>query len=363
MASKTSLMAHLVPTLTPQVENAATEALAYILNSSSECMTALNDLLQEGGFAIEPIARVGTQVTYEDGSRPDMAGYDKNGVTRLLVEAKFWAALLGGQASWYARLLDQPGPAMLLFICPEVRIPTLWAEIERQMGKKDTLDRIDSASGVRRARVIWSEPSDTELQLALIGWVRLLDKMDALAADDIVQSDIRQLQGLARAQGDQLFLPIRSEELSPSLARRMVWYARLVDDVVDAKGVPQGWLSVKGLQATSRRWGYGRYFRYPDSSIARDMWFGINLGLWAEEADTPLWLGMYEPIRIDREAIGSELNLPVVERHGGLWIPIHPRTGVEYDKVLDDVVAQLKRMREIALATAKSLPAPESPTP
>ena len=272
MPNDTSLMAHLVPILNPQVENAATEALAYILNSSTECMQALNDLLQEGGFAIEPIARVGTQVTYEDGSRPDMAGYDKNSVTRLLVEAKFWAALLQGQASWYARLLDQPGPATLLFISPEVRIPTLWAEIERQMGKQDTLDRIDSASAVRRARVIWSEPSDTDLQLALISWVRLLDKMDALAADDTVKSDIRQLRGLARAQGDQLFLPIRSEELSPSLARREVWYKRLVDDTVDARGVSEGWMNIKRLRATPQWYGYGRWVRF--SGVENSFWFG-----------------------------------------------------------------------------------------
>ena len=48
-----------------------------------------------------------------------MAGYDKTDAARLLVEAKFWASLLEGQASWYARLLDQPGPATLLFIAPE----------------------------------------------------------------------------------------------------------------------------------------------------------------------------------------------------------------------------------------------------
>ena len=32
-------------------------------------MHALNDLLQEGGFDIEPIARVETQAAYEDGLR------------------------------------------------------------------------------------------------------------------------------------------------------------------------------------------------------------------------------------------------------------------------------------------------------
>ena len=59
MSDDSSLMAHLVPRLTSrQVENAATDALAYILNTSDGTMQALNDLLREGGFAIEPVARV-----------------------------------------------------------------------------------------------------------------------------------------------------------------------------------------------------------------------------------------------------------------------------------------------------------------
>ena len=350
MPNDTSLMAHLIPTLTPQVENAATEALAYILNRSEGSMQALNDLLREGGLPMQPIVRVGTQVSYPDGSRPDMAGYDKDGAVRLLVEAKFWAALLGGQASWYARLLDQPGPATLLFISPEVRIPTLWAEIERQMEKQDTLDRIDSASGVRRARVIWSEPSDTDLQLVLISWVRLLDKMDALAADDIVKSDIKQLRGLARQQGDQLFLPIRSDELSPSLARRVVWYRRLVDDAVDARGVSEGWMDTKGLRATPQWYGYGRWIHF--SGVENTFWFGVNHERWSGDGDTPLWLSVSYRDRVSMDEIGKELRVRTYNE----WIPIHLKTGVDYDKVLKDVVVQLKRIREIALADLNSRP-------
>ena len=48
-------------------------------------MQALNGMLQEGGYDVEPIARIGTQVTYEDGSRPDMAGYDKSNVKQTCV--------------------------------------------------------------------------------------------------------------------------------------------------------------------------------------------------------------------------------------------------------------------------------------
>ena len=69
----------------------------------------------------------------------------KNNVKRLLVEAKFYAALLQDQASGYAQQFDEPGPTVLLFICPEVRIPTLWAAIRQQIGKRWELETIDSS--------------------------------------------------------------------------------------------------------------------------------------------------------------------------------------------------------------------------
>ena len=87
------------------------------------------------GLAFRQSAEWKTQVTYEDGSRPDMAGYDQANAKRLLVESKFWAALLEGQASGYLNQFDQPGPTVLLFIAPDIRIETLWAEIVRQIGR------------------------------------------------------------------------------------------------------------------------------------------------------------------------------------------------------------------------------------
>ena len=93
MAQEPTLLAHLVPRLTSQVEDAATDALAFILNKSEACRVALDRFIWDGDRGPEPITRVETQVTYEDGSRPDMVGYDQSGSKRLLVESKFWATL------------------------------------------------------------------------------------------------------------------------------------------------------------------------------------------------------------------------------------------------------------------------------
>ena len=337
MADNDTLVAFLVPKLTSQVENAATDALGYILNRSTRSMQALNDLLSEGGFDIEPITRVETQVTYEDGSRPDMAGYDKNNVKRLLVEAKFWATLLDEQASGYAQQFDEPGPAVLLFICPEVRIQTLLVEIRRQMEKQSELEFINSSPGVQRAKI-----TGTERHLMLVSWGRLLSRMADLAGDANVEADIRQLRGLAQRQDAEAFLPMHSEELSPDLPRRVVGYNQLADDVVNSRGVPQNWMTTRGLQATSRRYGYGRYFRF--SGVEWIFWFGVNHERWARNADTPLWLKIYDSNQASMDEIGRELNVQVQDD----WIPIHPKLGVEYDQVLDDVVSKLKVVAKIA---------------
>lgn len=336
MAEEFSLMAYLVPRLTRQVENAATDALGYILNRSSEAMQALNDLLREDGFGIEPIARVETQVTYEDGSRPDMAGYDKNNVKRMLVEAKFWAALSEGQASGYARQFDHPGPVALVFISPELRVPTLWASIQRQMEEQNELEEIESRPGVRRASVV-----GTELHVMLVSWVSLLDNMAALAGAIAVENDIQQLCGLAQRQDAEAFLPVYSEDLSPDLGRRIGWYSQLADDLVESRGVPDGWMDVRGVQATSRRYGYGRYFRF--TGVEGYLWVGVNHERWARDGDTPLWLRVLDDVQADFYAIGKELNVRIEDR----WIPIHLKIGVDYDEVLDNAVSQIKAIARI----------------
>lgn len=312
----TTLLAHLVPKLTLQVENAATDALGYVLNKSATSREVLTDLLGEGGFDV-PIVRVETQVTYEDGSRPDMAGYDENGAKRLLVESKFWASLLSGQVSGYLRQLDASGPSALLFIAPGARIETLWTEIVRQIGKaspETTLGPTTSANGWRSAMV-----EGVPRRLALVSWDRLLHNMADRAADDgVVAEDVRQLRGLAGRQDAEAFLPVRAEELSPDFARRAVGYNRLVDDVVD-RGVSQGWMSTDGLRKAPQWYGYGRYFRSVETE--KEFWFGVNHERWARNGDTPLWLR--------RSTDGS-------------WFPVHVKPGVEYPEVLDDATSKVK---------------------
>ena len=219
MPKETTLLAYLVPRLTSRMEDTATDALAFILNNSTHCREALDLLLMEGeeSYRLDALTSFDTQVTYEDGSRPDMVGYDQEGGKRLLVESKFWATLLEGQASGYFGQLDDSGPGVLLFIAPATRLEILWGEITRQMecgldGVR--LEAVETPNQMRRARVMG--PDKQGKRLLLISWSTLLDRLAAAVPhDSLVASDIRQLRGLAQREDDEAFQPIHTAELSP----------------------------------------------------------------------------------------------------------------------------------------------------
>ena len=338
MANESTLMAYLIPKITGQVEDAATEALGYVLNNSEPSREALADLLREGGFAMPPIERTSTQVTLEDKykSRPDMAGYDENNGLRLLVESKFGAALQPKQAVRYLRwIIGETGddPAALLFIAPGVRVATLWAEILRQIGKSEdiTLRPAESAANGWRSAMVSGAPNK---RLALVGWDRLLSAMSERAGDDGVVSEIRQIQGLARRHDSEEFLPVHAEDLSPDFARRAVGYADLVDDAVGI-GVAQDWISTEGGRVTPKRYGYGRELWF----VGADDWFwlGVNHVMWARHGDTPLWLWH------SNNKDGWYLD----EHDPENWFPIHLKQGAEYHEILDGVAAQLKEIARV----------------
>ena len=341
MADDGTLLSYLVPRLTSHIEDAATDALAYILNKSEEAMRALNDLLQHGGFGIEPITSVRTQVSYADDCRPDMTGYDEKNVERLLVESKFWASLGKGQASDYIKHLDKPGPGVLLFISPEARMETLWVAIERDMEPCSELKPVFAPTGVQRV-----EAGCPERHLMLLSWTRLLKQMAAQVNDAAVEKDIQQLRGLVLQQDEEAFLPIHAKDLSPDFARRVVGYNRLVDDAVDNRGVKDGWMDISNARATPQSYGYGRYFRF--FNLPGYCWFGINHERWAKKGDTPLWLLIGNDVPADVDEIGRELNVRVEDR----WVPIHPKQRVERAEVLNDVACQLKKIAGVVGAHA-----------
>ena len=102
------------------------------------------------------------------GLAPDMVGYNQGGGKRLLVESKFWATLLEGQASSYFDQLKDAGPGVLLFIAPTTRLEILWGEIARQMESgPDGVEpeAVETSEQMHRARVVGPDYQDKRLML------------------------------------------------------------------------------------------------------------------------------------------------------------------------------------------------------
>lgn len=347
--NRQTLLAKLAPVFGVKTENVAVEALGHILSGSEAARRALSDVVGVGGAEVGQIARVRTQATGEERARPDLAGFDGRGDERVLIEAKFWAGLTANQPVSYLERLPDEQPSALLFVAPAARVESLWVELRRRVS--------ESASGIRLdafhdAEALRSAAAGGARRLMLTSWKNLLDRMAAAAAaaaDSHTEVDVRQLRGLAVRQDADAFLPIRQEELGLEFPRRMLGLQLLVDNATD-RAVGAGWADVKGLQVRPQFWGYGRYLRLAGAQV----WFGIDVVDWASSDATPLWLWFTEAslrreegTRIALDPLRTRNPPEVFEWDDGLAVPVMLPVGVEYDAVLDAVVARLEEIAQL----------------
>ena len=313
MAESDTLLANLVGWFPGRQEDIATAALFHILKNSDPSIEALNDVVQSGVREVKPIVNVGLQVGGIDGSRPDLVGFDEDGKERVIVEVKFWANLTPNQPNGYLSRLPEDGPAVLVFLGPEDRIKHLWPELRGRVERQYTMSAVASERQCFRI-------GDTQRHLMLVSWTGLLDSMAARSGDAYepagIGVEIRQLRILARYGDTEAFKPIvRGEEFSGDAERRHREYKSLIDQATE-RGVEEGWASRKGLRATPRPYGFGRYISLGKPAV----WFGINEEMFEATGETPLW----------------------IHRWPDTWVPVNLKRDAEYSAVLEGVVDSLR---------------------
>ena len=74
----------------------------------------------------------------------------------------------------------------------------------------------------------------------------------------------------------------------------------------------------------------------------------VDLNLWAEAGDTPIWI--WAEIAADPDRRLRDSDLTVSEDAGWLYVPIHVKTGVEYQHVLEDALHQLRKIGEVVVS-------------
>ena len=329
--------------LSQQSEDVATEALAFILRSSEAARRAFAELLR----GIEPdLGSLHFRVQQAKGDvRPDMCGLDDSGKLHVLVENKFWAGLTENQPVEYLRVLEETaGPSVLLFVVPEARQETVWAELERRLDKA-TISHTARAPSAAAPRISETRIGPT---LALTSWRRLLAAIEAQLADEPrLLHDLLQLRALCDAVDIDAFLPISSAELTDQRAPALVLQVGAVAQGAVGLAASKGVLSTQGLRPSHSSRRIGRYVSFP-TAHGVGAWFGIEFRLWRDHGRTPLWLvfspgewGLAMEVRsllkpwADREAL---VSATVGER---FVVGIDLVTGEEKDRVVESVVLRL----------------------
>ena len=346
MAERDTLLAHMIPGLTTQVEVAATKALVYILNKSEAAMSALNGLVQDTiGSSLEPVRSVEAERSYttaaEESGRVDFVGYDKGGNQRVVGEAKFGAALSVGQGGGYLGQLAE-GTSVLLFVVPDYRIDYLWEEVRRDVEGSSAQWKLGQTR--INGRIQSAEVEGRDWHLMMVSWQAILQRMyETSFGEPHVQADIRQLLGLTERLDREALLPFGKEDLSPQIARRMGDLRRIYDQVW-GKCKDEEWITWR-RPSQDLQVGYGHNCQLSSA----DAWFGVYYELWAQGdcVDTPFWVTLYNGSQSLADESSRKLDLRVVEdKYGNKCFPIFLKLGAEGPEIVAAIVLQLKCIAE-----------------
>ena len=330
-----SLFAHIVSrSLAP--EPAATQALEYILQDSL-AREAFLGMFAPIGVSFEPRS-VESEKAHGDG-QPDLTIYDTTGKHRLFVENKFWAGLTPAQpATYLAQLQTDEEVSGLVFIVPEDRVRSIWAELRRRCAEVElAISDEDNVGSMPSARLSGNRV------MAVTNWRRVLD---GLAAINSVRSDVGQLRDLTDRMDADAFLPVRSDELTDvEVPRRLINYADLVEPIVEELKA-RGAADTQGLNPTH---GYHTAGRYLKMRGRLGVWLGVHLHAWRDSGATPLWW-----VSNDTEWCGLASIWPEVD---GLFdearsygsskcLPIRVKAGVEREDVVTAAADQVEAIAQ-----------------
>jgi hypothetical protein len=340
-----SVFSHIVRTrLSGEGEDVATEALAFILESSQAARTAMAKMLRRVAPDLPEltfIAQRGDGIT-----RPDLSGLAGLQL-HVLFENKFWAGLTDNQPMSYLRMLadGRDDGGLLVVVVPSVRVSTIWSELLR---------RVDDAGSVAvegPAPIGFTRLAKTTLgpSLALTTWRQVIETLQLeLTHDPARLADVMQLRALCDAADVDAHVPLSASHLSDQTTpARIIQLGSIVQAAV-------GLATERGIVNTTRlmpqaSWDrIGRYLRFPAGGGV-GAWLGTELRTWMEHGRTPLWL-VFTPSPWSRADEVRQIVAPwaneramamVHDRDGRFSIGIDVPPGEEVPRCAESCVEQL----------------------
>jgi len=335
-------------------ENIATEALAYILQSSAAARAGMMRLLR-GVVPEIPDLEFRTQLT-EGSIRPDMwglAGHEP----RVYIENKFWAGLTDNQPCAYLRsLAGGAAPTVLLMVVPKARVQAVWREVLRRL----EADQIGATPGAAADGAVRAIGTGLGPVLALTSWAYILATLERDAAEDAgARGDLLQLRALCDAADSDAFIPMSAAEMTDQrIPALLVQLGAAVKAAAEAAS-DEGFLHVGVLRDRATWDRIGRYAQFTEG-LAAGIWFGIHLDLWRKCGGTPLWIvfsatewGKADAVRTLLEPWAANEGVCTARMGAELAVAIDVEVGEERDQVVREIV---DRLRAIAGVLAGPLP-------
>lgn len=343
MAGAQSLLSLIARGYAAGREDAATEALCFILSRSDSARDEFAKFVGGNGQPL-PIARFRTQELV-NGAFPDMACFDEDGNHVAFVESKFWASLTSNQPVTYWEALPDDRSATLLFLAPASRVARTgdgWlraALVERlRLAGHD----LTPAEWQEREDLVTTMSNDGQRRLMLSSWDALLDRLVQRTdkdGDSQARFEVTELRGLACDT---------SEDDAPDDYDNL---KRLITDAV-TRVKESGWANTDGLRTGGSEGVFWvRYLRLGGAAA------GLRIDFRAvKQMGQPLWLWFWDS-RDTRKSVGLDevrdklgaLAKPGFEwlPHEDICVPIDLPVGAGHKARLDALVDELERIAKI----------------
>jgi hypothetical protein len=326
-----SVLAHVAQKLTTQLENVATDALAYVLNEHPDVAKAFGDFIIEQGGTVSTPMTVQSQITADERSRPDLLVTDTDGNVRVVIEGKFDARLTKHQPETYLKQLKTER-GLLLFVVPARRQHELRMELAQRC-------RVLPKARVDGARIAVGDRS-----VVITTWDSLLSKLADRADDTWAASDIKQIEGICEMSINEEFRPLEAAELKDTeIPFRIKNYVALSLDIVESARQHAVFVPNHRLQGSAQFYSgtYGTFGKFRG-------WIGFDADAWRRHGLTPLWIefDMKAELKSIKTRLESWLNSAPPkafkhEVHGNILVPILLATNADHDEVVGRAVDQV----------------------
>ena len=336
MTDRESLLGAVAKRQAYSLEDAATDALSFILSRRASARNALSEFLKADAGQPLSVTNVKSQAAIENGAIPDLACRDEHDNVVAFIESKFWATLTDHQPVTYWHALSADKPAVLLFLAPHRRVESdsLWDELVDRLRKAD----VELDDEKRTDGLVTAAAKDGR-RLMLTSWeVLLVHIAETVRKDGDSQAcfEIDQLTGLAAAA-------VKGQKTTPDEKLRQS-FADAVDRLKRS-----GWANNVGLRVGTGANYFARYFRLAGAPA------GLRIDYEDEKQrpDRSLWLWFWHE-RNARLAVDDVASLLDQEGEAGLewrgpevFLPIVLPEDADDQATVNAIVAELKRIARL----------------